>query len=621
MAAVEKPTLYNRRTKATFDLFKELNCLRDGGYGELKISDVGRLDEEKMMARALDCLAAVSEMQRVRVALKEPLKLREDGDALTPTQQMARNKVFRAALNIITKGLTHDGAPERDDPGYSLDQLLYAFPNSRKLKDGRGWLPMHWAIVVDEDTESDVTEADVMTVYETDLMALRTHHLVASSEVQGRVRGYTPAHLLCGLEMTEKNMSLVRQLSLSDPRAFTMKAIDNMHVQYRYFSALHVACVSRRRTEALLRLLVQLDPLQLKSFSHDGGPLGLLCTHSEGLDERQLGCLLQADSSVEVVENGIRTYITQELTFKDRVQTVAKLLEINPAAAQHNGEGGRNLAHQACIYSDKMPAAECIEILKLVLARHKDALKGADDSGELPAHCAAEYGPVEVLDFVLGKYPQAAAVVDDRSRNLLHFVTEDGSDEYLVEKARLLCTRYPDMVLQRDRDGRIPLVRTCVCGHGAMVRLLCEVGGREAASAAVVHSTNAQNYSNGRLPLHFLLDFNADIRETEHLSATADAFRLLLRLYPEAAGTEGGVGAHNKTPYQIAVDKGLPVYYRRLLLRAAPHLDPAELRRLNWAERRLAMFVAFTAVAKTPSLLARLRAENKDLVKHVVSFL
>ena len=121
-----------------------------------------------------------------------------------------------------------------------------------------------------------------------------------------------------------------------------------------------------------------------------------------------------------------------------------------------------------------------------------------------------------------------------------------------------------------------------------------------------------------------MIRFYADSLTSAPLSAAADAFRLLLRLYPEAAGTEGGVGvAHKKTPYRMAVNKGLPFYFRRLLLRAAPHLDPVELRRLNWAKRRMAMFVAFAAVAtkKKKLLLARLRVANKDLVKHVVSYL
>ena len=86
----------------------------------------------------------------------------------------------------------------------------------------------------------------------------------------------------------------------------------------------------------------------------------------------------------------------------------------------------------------------------------------------------------------------------------------------------------------------------------------------------------------------------------------------------------GGVVAVNrKTPYQLAIDKNLPPYYLRLLLRAAPNLNPAELHRLNYAERRMAMFLAFKAVSRNvdPLLMARLRFEKKDLVKHVISFL
>ncbi len=99
--------------------------------------------------------------------------------------------------------------------------------------------------------------------------------------------------------------------------------------------------------------------------------------------------------------------------------------------------------------------------------------------------------------------------------------------------------------------------------------------------------------------------------------------RWLLRLYPEAAGIEGGMGAEKKTPYQLAVDRNLPEYYLRLLLRAAPTLDPVELHRLNFEQRRMAMFLAFRATAATMEapLLARLRGESKDLVYRVVSFL
>ena len=99
---------------------------------------------------------------------------------------------------------------------------------------------------------------------------------------------------------------------------------------------------------------------------------------------------------------------------------------------------------------------------------------------------------------------------------------------------------------------------------------------------------------------------------------------MLLHQYPEATGIVGGVGIYKKkTPYQLAVDKYLPSYYLRLLLRAAPNLNPVELHRLNYEERRMAIFLAFRArtSATEPPLLARLRFEKMDLVKHVISFL
>ena len=97
---------------------------------------------------------------------------------------------------------------------------------------------------------------------------------------------------------------------------------------------------------------------------------------------------------------------------------------------------------------------------------------------------------------------------------------------------------------------------------------------------------------------------------------------MLLHLYPEAVGIEAGVGDGRKTPYQIAVHFNINPYYLRMMLCAVPHLHPADLRQLNYEERRMAMFLAFTAVSTDDRLLLpRLRFENKELLKRVVLFL
>jgi hypothetical protein len=151
---------------------------------------------------------------------------------------------------------------------------------------------------------------------------------------------------------------------------------------------------------------------------------------------------------------------------------------------------------------------------------------------------------------------------------------------------------------------------------------LFEAGGVEQFKTPIAHPTKALYSCNGYLPLHLFIQHKFGRSTTT--SETTDILRWLQRLYPEAAGIEGGVGADKMTPYQLAVYGKLPDYYRRLLLRAAPTLNPAELHRLNCAERRMAMFLAFkatTARLQKPFLLARLRGVNKDLVRCVVSFL
>jgi hypothetical protein len=169
----------------------------------------------------------------------------------------------------------------------------------------------------------------------------------------------------------------------------------------------------------------------------------------------------------------------------------------------------------------------------------------------------------------------------------------------------------------------MPVVRSSR-SYEAM-QIVHSAGGIEQFKTPIAHPTDANYEYNGYLPLHFFVSNQCWCWSSQSslMSEQAHVIRWLLRLHPEAASIEGGVGVNKKTPYQLAVDKKLPECFIRLLLRAAPTLNPAELHRLNYAERRMAMFLAFRATAATMEapLLARLRGENKDLVQRVVSFL
>ena len=134
----------------------------------------------------------------------------------------------------------------------------------------------------------------------------------------------------------------------------------------------------------------------------------------------------------------------------------------------------------------------------------------------------------------------------------------------------------------------------------------------------VKHPTNPDDSYQLRTPLHvFVLhQFVPD-----PMCVAANVLRMLLRHHPAAAGTEDRAGM---TPYDLAaMGRSNSPWLLRLLLRACPALDPDELHRLNYAERRMALFLSERAITATtkPTIFARLRFENKDIVKKIVSFL
>jgi len=134
--------------------------------GERKVCDMLMdSDEDQMMLHILECVAALVEKQRVRVASKKQLILSTHGVAVevTAVQQAARNKVFQAALALMAGGMTHDGA-DAIGQSQAVRQLSDAFPGVCKMYDGRGWLPLHWAVVAAGEP-CGVTTADVKAVY------------------------------------------------------------------------------------------------------------------------------------------------------------------------------------------------------------------------------------------------------------------------------------------------------------------------------------------------------------------------------------------------------------------------------------------------------------------------
>ena len=616
------------RIKRCYREFIQQKCVKNGNEelnADAKIFDETQLDEEKMESRILDLVAALGVVRERRRQAKRK-RWTSSGQPMSPEMETSLNNVFKTTVISFLEAVVVNNGTEVPGHDGAVELVMRAFPDTSKLIDGRGWLPLHWAAVTaaTEEKEQIEKETNMKELYAIDPMALQRHHLEGTALDN---MGYTPAHLLCMRETTNRSMTLIKHLSICNEQAFTMSASypNRGHGSLYSYSALHAACGSGQPTEELLQHLLQLDSSQTKKKCSGKGltPLGCLCKN-DACSEKLVSCLLDVDSSAEVV--GIVIVGCFQFADCSRVlERVEMLLKANPENAKYRNSSEMNLLHMA-IRSRNLPFQLRISIMQRILAMHKNAVREVCSSGWLPLHYAASHGTVEMLEFLLGLYPESASVVTTAPENLLHLAVNDNKSttSVILAKVRFLCSRYPAMMLQRDHEGDTPL-HVAICNKNIpAVQILCEAGGQEQIRLPVAHPTDDDCNWKGWLPLHFYANWNAGSLRGSPLSKAADCFRMLLRLHPEAAGIEGGVGVrYTKTPYQLAVDNNLPPYYLRLLLRAAPDLHPAALHRLNYAERRMAMFLTFKAVTSTGglTLLAKLLRDSSGTLHDIMSFL
>ena len=669
-------SLQRKRSQRSISLLARLQGIRknvdswEDYNADWKDDQVLQLNPEKLMCDIIDRLAMLNDLQWEikKVRAKSGSK---DNDKEENEMVDIKNRVFVAACKMTMSKLGQRPWDENDDD-CDIATLLLAVPDETKTKEVDSLLT-HWSMLAVARPEYGVTVADVKALVKRDPMSMRKHHMIG---VASHLSGLTPAHFLCMQQETDSVMALIRHYAIFNETAFTMCSsyprdnVDNV-AEADCCGALNAACCVRCPSVELLQLLLQLDPSQAtkKTCRSAFTPLGVLCHYAirfrhEGtkfFDAVQ--CLLSVDNSAEYIGDAIDGLLcgscrSKEWIDEDAVESLQQhvltildmLLTRNPDAAKYRNYE-INLLHSMAFIPSAMPPQVCIVIMERILVLHKDAVREADEDGAFPIHDAAIYWPIQVMNFLLGLYPESATAIAGDYHNLLIYLLRMDGVVNLEDKVRFLCSRYPQLVQQKDTNGDSALYwalryKTL---NLPVVKFLCEAGGRELVSAAkisplpVVEGADqdggnagagagaggapgaVQPHDHGWLPLHmFIGSYNDQLRSCLPFSEAADCLRTLLHWYPEAVGIEAGVGAdYRKTPYQSAIDYNVDPYCLRMLLHAVPDLNPADLHRLNYAERRMAMFLAFKAVSTNDDrlLLPRLRFANKDLLKRVISFL
>jgi ankyrin repeat protein len=552
-----------------------------------------------MRCLILNCLAALRIVQ---------IERSKHNGSETNENELVKRKIFAEAISMMMS--------TEYDKNQDQNFIISAFPDDSKMTDKRSWLPMHYAVVL--TVENKISEEDVLTLHAANPLAMHSFSRIDD-------KGNTPMHLLC---MQKKpSVSLVRKMCLRDPQAFVLcdhSGKSALHMVAQYSESLEVLQSVLQIDHSLTKKTVNGSFENCKWVIIKTSPLGLLCGRSEFPSfHDMISCLIEVDSTVQVVHNGVLHCMLQYKgsSYQDTspgsrgdrtVILLGKLLDANADVAKYSNS---NVFHAAC-YSLRGELG--IAVLTLLHSKNKEGVKCVNH-GCLPVHYAVMNSSLNVIKFLLKVYLESLTMVTRNGNCLLHLALESKSDATVVNAImEYLCNLCPALIHMKTSQGLTPLHRALWL-RGELnieaVRVLCNTDEsvvRDKCTPPLITLSRSQ-----QLPLHLLIKCKPSMKE---VSDEGDCFRLFLELYPASAGVKDG---HSRSAYDLAVSKGLSVYFIRLLLNADPTIYPVRRRNLNYAARREGIFLAFRALCSLvePTIWAKLRHEKRDLLKRVISYL
>jgi hypothetical protein len=529
------------------------------------------VDRDKMRRHIINCLTALDFVETQIQGNNETVD--------DENYELVKGKVFNASISMIS-----DDKFDGDEAIISTILSSFPFPDEGNVSDERSWFPQHFALAL--GVRNRISEDDIRIMLSVD--PLPTHRL---SKREG------DAVIMCD-ESGRCALHLVAQYSES------LELLeDTIQIDHK-----------------MTKMVFETEDTDVEIT-----PLGLLCSrpHFPTFDAMVLP-LIEVDSSVDIIYDGMSNHL---MSYDDCLHQdtspgsrgakslilLGTLLDANPAVAEYDDS---NIFHNACTY---LRGELCISVLSLFLLKNGIGIK-AFNYGNLPIHYAAANSCLEVVKFLHKIYPESISILGFYEKSLLHEATYDNTSDIadVIGKVQYLCDQCPAMIHLKNSQG-ITALHNLLTSDARLsfecVRTLCDI------DATVVKDkctpSNISSPPSGMLPLHLLIERHSPIAE---VSDEGDCLRLLLSLYPAAAGIEDD---HLPSPYDMAVLKNLSAYFLRLLLAADPTIDPVRRHDLNFAARRQGMFLAFRAISSDleATIWSKLRLKGRDLLRHVISYL
>lgn len=311
--------------------------------------------------------------------------------------------------------------------------LVEAFPDESKKRDGRSWLPLHWAAAL-QNTEPEEIRA---IIKERPIVAIKGHlnytrPLNVEEETdENSYRGLLPLHLASSLKYPK--LANVQTLITTNPKALALP-------DHRGYLPLHWCAYNCQVPEIMLALLRRDNeacfcpnkrgklPFQMAAYNRCTELLDILVAENPE-------CVLALDY------NGNSPMHDAAKSFNH--EAIYKLYEMNNSICRERNFNEQLPIHKAFSH---IPAGNTrlqyrhLETIKALLACNPETASLPDASDSLPLHLAVFHNSsIDVVTELYNVYPSAALVRDANGKLPIQYVAN-------AEVKRLLMKSSPPLV-------------------------------------------------------------------------------------------------------------------------------------------------------------------------------
>ena len=369
--------------------------LEDRVDAHFEACGLGSTDCHGMMRHILDCLGAL----RVHSKLDDKMN-------------GASRRLFRTACQTFCDALVEE-QDETYDYGSALSSLLNAFPDEKKRRDGRGWLPLHWAACAEDFDEQDMK----VVARERPIMAKSGHGPNKESNLNMTTSGLLPFHFICSLK--HSRLENVRQVLSLYPDAIKTPDPNG-------WLPLHWACWNCMNQEVTRFLTDAYLPAVYEPTKKGQLPF-LLTLHNRRLEtlDDLLECNGDALEACDFKGNTAIHY-GAEYCNPDGVKRCLKLCPRLGTVKNFHDELPVHYAFGWINRDDKRGRWKQLEMLRIILELNPETCSEADKDGNLPLHLAVAYNAAfEVIEKIYHVYPTAALLPDGDGNLPAHYCDKD----------------------------------------------------------------------------------------------------------------------------------------------------------------------------------------------------